>query len=51
MRRVWIFAGLLAICGPAGSGKTTTAYAVLDAIVRRHPGLSVVSIEVVTTES
>lgn len=37
--------GLLAICGPAGSGKTTTAYAVLDAIVRRHPGLSAVSIE------
>lgn len=38
-------AGLLAICGPAGSGKTTTAYAVLEAITRRHPGLSVVSIE------
>jgi len=37
--------GMLILCGPAGSGKTTTAYAVLEEIVRRCPGQSVLSLE------
>ena len=37
--------GILAIVGPAGSGKTTTAYAVLEAIAADQPGLSIVSLE------
>jgi type II secretory ATPase GspE/PulE/Tfp pilus assembly ATPase PilB-like protein len=37
--------GVLAIVGPAGSGKTTTAYAVLEAIAAHSPGLSIVSLE------
>ena len=37
--------GILAIVGPAGSGKTTTAYAVLDAVAAARPGLSIVSLE------
>lgn len=37
--------GVLAIVGPAGSGKTTTAYAVLEAIAADQPGLSIVSLE------
>lgn len=38
-------AGMLLLCGPAGSGKTTTVYALLDHIVRLSPGLSVISLE------
>ncbi|HEX8325023.1 MAG TPA: ATPase, T2SS/T4P/T4SS family [Tepidisphaeraceae bacterium] len=37
--------GVLAIVGPAGSGKTTTAYAVLETIAAAQPGLSIVSLE------
>ncbi|MDB5325630.1 MAG: ral secretory pathway protein [Phycisphaerales bacterium] len=37
--------GVLAIVGPAGSGKTTLAYAVLEAIAADQPGLSIVSLE------
>jgi general secretion pathway protein E len=38
-------AGMLLLTGPAGSGKTTTIYALLDHIVRRSPGLSIVALE------
>jgi general secretion pathway protein E len=38
-------AGLLAITGPAGSGKTTTIYALLEKIARVQPGLSIISLE------
>ncbi|MEM6504108.1 MAG: ATPase, T2SS/T4P/T4SS family [Planctomycetota bacterium] len=37
--------GMLILCGPAGSGKTTTMYALLEAIVSYHPGQSVISLE------
>ena len=37
--------GLLAVTGPAGSGKTTTIYALLEHIVRTQPGLSIISLE------
>jgi general secretion pathway protein E len=37
--------GMLILCGPAGSGKTTTMYALLEAIVKRCPGQSVISLE------
>lgn len=37
--------GMLILSGPAGSGKTTTVYALLREIVRRSPGLSVVALE------
>lgn len=37
--------GTLLIVGPAGSGKTTTAYAILEAIRARGDGLSVVALE------
>lgn len=37
--------GMLILCGPAGSGKTTTTYALLDAIIDHQPGLSVISLE------
>jgi type II secretory ATPase GspE/PulE/Tfp pilus assembly ATPase PilB-like protein len=38
-------AGMLAMTGPAGSGKTTTIYALLQKIVELSPGLSVISLE------
>ncbi len=38
-------AGLLIVTGPAGSGKTTTIYALLEEIIRRDAGMSVVSLE------
>ena len=37
--------GMLILCGPAGSGKTTTIYAVLEAIRQARPGLSLISLE------
>ncbi|MEO0476818.1 MAG: ATPase, T2SS/T4P/T4SS family [Planctomycetota bacterium] len=37
--------GMLIFCGPAGSGKTTTMYALLESILQRCPGQSVISLE------
>src|SRR6185369_15929966 len=38
-------AGMLILTGPAGSGKTTTIYALLQHIAQASPGLSVVTLE------
>lgn len=37
--------GMLILTGPAGSGKTTTIYALLQHIARTCPGLSIVALE------
>ena len=37
--------GLLAVTGPAGSGKTTTVYALLEYMVEHCRGISIVSLE------
>jgi general secretion pathway protein E len=37
--------GMLIVTGPAGSGKTTTIYALLSHIARSAPGLSLVALE------
>jgi type II secretory ATPase GspE/PulE/Tfp pilus assembly ATPase PilB-like protein len=37
--------GMLIVTGPAGSGKTTTIYALLEYLVERSPGLSIVALE------
>jgi general secretion pathway protein E len=37
--------GMLIVTGPAGSGKTTTIYALLQQILRTSPGLSIVTLE------
>lgn len=38
-------AGMLIVTGPAGSGKTTTLYALLQHVVETTPGVSVVALE------
>lgn len=38
-------AGMLLFAGPAGSGKTTSVYAMLSRIAANAPGLSIISIE------
>jgi type II secretory ATPase GspE/PulE/Tfp pilus assembly ATPase PilB-like protein len=38
-------AGMLILTGPAGSGKTTTIYALLRHIVQTQPGISLISLE------
>ena len=38
-------AGMLLLTGPAGTGKTTTIYALLRHIVETRPGLSVIALE------
>jgi type II secretory ATPase GspE/PulE/Tfp pilus assembly ATPase PilB-like protein len=38
-------AGMLVVTGPAGSGKTTTIYALLEHIARTSPGLSIIALE------
>jgi type II secretory ATPase GspE/PulE/Tfp pilus assembly ATPase PilB-like protein len=37
--------GMLLLIGPAGSGKTTTIYALLEHLVATSPGLSIVALE------
>lgn len=37
--------GLLIVCGPAGSGKTTTLCAMLHEVLTMRPGLSILSVE------
>jgi general secretion pathway protein E len=37
--------GMLIVTGPAGSGKTTTLYALLQQIVETSPGVSVIALE------
>ncbi len=37
--------GMLIVTGPAGSGKTTTIYALLRHIVEQSPGISVIALE------
>lgn len=38
-------AGMLIVTGPAGSGKTTSCYALLQSIVQLSPGISIVALE------
>jgi type II secretory ATPase GspE/PulE/Tfp pilus assembly ATPase PilB-like protein len=38
-------AGMLIVTGPAGSGKTTSCYALLQSIAQSAPGISLVSLE------
>lgn len=38
-------AGMLLVTGPAGSGKTTTIYALLEHIAAIQPGLSIIALE------
>jgi general secretion pathway protein E len=37
--------GLIIVCGPAGSGKTTTLYAMLDHLQKQRPGTSILAVE------
>ncbi len=38
-------AGMLMVSGPAGSGKTTTIYALLEKIAEMQPGMSIIALE------
>jgi general secretion pathway protein E len=38
-------AGMLILTGPAGSGKTTTIYALLEHLAQTQPGVSIISLE------
>jgi general secretion pathway protein E len=38
-------AGMLVVTGPAGSGKTTTLYALLQQIAQTSPGISIIALE------
>ncbi len=38
-------AGMLIVTGPAGSGKTTTLYALLGHVAKTSPGLSIIALE------
>ncbi len=44
-RRLALPQGLILVCGPAGSGKTTTLAAMLEYILRQRPGVSIISVE------
>jgi type II secretory ATPase GspE/PulE/Tfp pilus assembly ATPase PilB-like protein len=37
--------GMIVVCGPAGSGKTTTLYAMLEHLGKSRPGASIISVE------
>ncbi len=37
--------GMIIACGPAGSGKTTTLYAMLEHLRRARPGVSIIAVE------
>ena len=37
--------GLIIVCGPAGSGKTTTLCAMLDHLCKQRPGTSILAVE------
>jgi general secretion pathway protein E len=37
--------GLIIVCGPAGSGKTTTLYAMLDHLQKQRSGTSILAVE------
>ena len=44
-RRLQLPQGLVIVCGPAGSGKTTTLFAMLDYLLKARPGASILTVE------